>query len=195
MAPAGLGRRGRSQGATSRPSGRTSGRPWPPLSGGPRRHDEASCRAAGGRLGRGEFRVDCPPGWRAFTSRRRHRAAVRSAGLSPLVSTRQSGSGDPPKSPRRKPGNAGLHAVAGAMRWRFMRWRFVRWRFVRWNHVRSCGMDGGLVVMPGVPGFPPGASWNGDGTDALFNPSTHHGSQAYSWSGGLLSLSLHPQKA
>jgi len=35
MAPAGLGRRGRSQGATSRPGDRTSGRPWPPRSGGP----------------------------------------------------------------------------------------------------------------------------------------------------------------
>jgi hypothetical protein len=71
------------------------------------------------------------------------------------------------KAPRRKPGGAGLHAVAGAM----------RWRFVRWNHVRSCGMDGGLVVMPGVPGFPTGAAWNGDGTDALFNPSTPYDSQ------------------
>jgi len=30
MAPAGLARRGRSQGATSRAGGRTSGRPWPP---------------------------------------------------------------------------------------------------------------------------------------------------------------------
>ena len=56
-------------------------------------------------------------------------------------------------------------------------------------------LDGGLVVMPGVPGFPPGAAWNGDGTDALFNASTHHDSQPDSWSGGLSSFWLHARKA
>ena len=38
MARAGLARRGRSQGATSRANGRTSGRPWPPRSGGGAAH-------------------------------------------------------------------------------------------------------------------------------------------------------------
>jgi len=32
-------------------------------------------------------------------------------------------------------------------------------RFRGGTHAPSCGMAGGLVFMPGVPGFPPGAFW------------------------------------
>jgi hypothetical protein len=39
------------------------------------------------------------------------------------------------------------------------------------NCVSSSGMDGGVVFMPGVPGFPPGASWTGNGTDSQFKGS------------------------
>jgi len=31
----------------------------------------------------------------------------------------------------------------------------------------------GVVFMPGVPGFPPGASWKGDGIDSLCNGPTN----------------------
>jgi len=48
MAPAGLGRRGERQGFAGRPSGRTSGRPWPQRGCGTRRVDEASPRTAWG---------------------------------------------------------------------------------------------------------------------------------------------------
>jgi hypothetical protein len=75
-----------------------------------------------------------------------------------LESTRPSGPGAPTRSPGWKPGDTGSHAFPGAM----------RCGFASGNHVQSCGMDGGLVVVPGVPGLPPGASWTGDGTDPLF---------------------------
>jgi len=51
----------------------------------------------------------------------------------------------------------------------------------------SCGMDGGVVFVPGVPGFPPGASWNGDGTDSLLNGSSEPDSQPELCSSGVLS--------
>jgi hypothetical protein len=38
-------------------------------------------------------------------------------------------------------------------------------------------MDGGVVFMPGVPGFPPGASWSRDETDSLVHASPEDGSQ------------------
>jgi len=63
-----------------------------------------------------------------------------------------------PKSPRRKPGDSGVHPFPGAM----------RCGFEPGNHEPSCGMDGGMVVVPGVPGLPPGASWTGEGTEPLF---------------------------
>jgi len=53
------------------------------------------------------------------------------------------------KSPRRKPGDSGLHAFPVAM---------LR-GLEPAKHLPSCGMDGGMVFGPGVPGLPPGASW------------------------------------
>jgi hypothetical protein len=53
------------------------------------------------------------------------------------------------RSPRRKPGDTGSQAFPCAM----------RCGFEPGNCVPSSGMDGGVVFMPGVPGFPPGASW------------------------------------
>jgi len=55
----------------------------------------------------------------------------------------------PTKSPRRKPGDSGSPASPLSM----------RRRFAPGNHVPSCGMKNRMVFMPGVPGFPPGASW------------------------------------
>ena len=61
------------------------------------------------------------------------------------------------KSPRRKPGDTGWQAFPFAM-----------WcGFVPGHCVPSSGMDGGVVFTPGVPGFPPGASWSRDETDSL----------------------------
>jgi len=51
------------------------------------------------------------------------------------------------KSPRQEPGDSGSHAFPGAM----------RCGFEPGNCVRSSGMDCGVVFIPGVPGFPPGA--------------------------------------
>ena len=50
------------------------------------------------------------------------------------------------------------------------------------NCVPSSGMDGGVVFMSGVPGFPPGASWTGDETDSRFKGSAKQRSQADSCS-------------
>jgi len=77
-------------------------------------------------------------------------------------STRPSGPGAPTKSPRRKPGDSGWHAFPFTM----------RRGFAPVNRVPSCGMDGGVVFVPGVPGFPPGASWNGGVTASLFKRSS-----------------------
>ena len=63
------------------------------------------------------------------------------------------------KSPRRKPGDSGSHPFPGAM----------RSRFKPGNHVPSCGMDECMVSRPGVPGLPPGASWNCDKATSLFH--------------------------
>jgi len=92
---------------------------------------------------------------------------------------------DPLNIKRRQPGDSGSHAFPGAM----------RCEFEPGNYVPSSGMHGGVVFMPGVPGFPPGASWHGDGTDALVNASTQHDSQPYSWGGGRSNYSAQPQKA
>jgi len=54
----------------------------------------------------------------------------------------------PPRSPRRKPGDSGWHDFPFA----------IRCGFEPGRHVTSCGMDDGVVFVPGVPGFPPGAS-------------------------------------
>ncbi len=54
------------------------------------------------------------------------------------------------------------------------------------NCLSSSGMDGGVVFMPGVPGFPPGASWTGDETDSQFKESAKQRSQADSCSGDAL---------
>jgi len=54
----------------------------------------------------------------------------------------------PTKSPRREPGDSGSHACPPAM----------RNGFEPRECVQSDSMDGGEVFMPGVPGFPPGAS-------------------------------------
>ena len=54
-------------------------------------------------------------------------------------------------SPRRKPGDSGSHAFPGAM----------RCGLEPGNCGPSSGMDGGMVFMLEVPGFPPGASWTG----------------------------------
>jgi len=43
-------------------------------------------------------------------------------------------------------------------------------------------MDGGLVVVPGVPGFPPGASWTAAGG---------HGAGTTRFAGGLPCTMLH----
>ena len=83
----------------------------------------------------------------------RPRAAVRLAGLRPLVPTRPSGPDDHTKSPRRKPGDSGSRTSSVAM----------RCGFEPGKRVPSCGMDGGMVFGPGVPGFPPGASWSRNG--------------------------------
>ena len=53
------------------------------------------------------------------------------------------------KSPRRKPGDSGLPSFPRAM----------RCGVEPGNREPSCGMDGGVAVVPGVPGLPPGASW------------------------------------
>ena len=55
-------------------------------------------------------------------------------------------------------GTPGMHAFPGAM----------RYGFEPGKRPPPSGMDGGVVFIPGVPGFPPGASWIGDGTDPLF---------------------------
>jgi hypothetical protein len=54
------------------------------------------------------------------------------------------------KSPRREPGDSGSNAIPRAM----------RCGFEPGHCVPSSGMDGGVVFTPGVPGLPPGASWN-----------------------------------
>jgi hypothetical protein len=64
-------------------------------------------------------------------------------------STRPSGPSAHTKSPRRKPGDTGSHTFPGTM----------RCGFESENWVPSFGMDGGVVFLPGVPGLPPGASW------------------------------------
>ena len=51
-------------------------------------------------------------------------------------------------------------------------------------------MDGGVVFMPGVPGFPPGASWMGDETDSQFKGFAKQRSHADSCSGD--ALPFHP---
>jgi len=76
MAPTALARRGRSRGATSRASGRTSGRPWPPRSGGgsaARRDGDPSepRRARGAACGR------CVPSTHALPHTCRPSAALR----------------------------------------------------------------------------------------------------------------------
>ena len=53
------------------------------------------------------------------------------------------------RSPRWKPGDSGWWAFPGAM----------RCGCEPGNCVPSSGMDGGMVFIPGVPGFPPGAFW------------------------------------
>jgi len=55
----------------------------------------------------------------------------------------------PTKSPRRKPGDSASHACPGAM----------LCRSEPPHHTPPCGMEGGMVFRPGVPGLPPGASW------------------------------------
>jgi len=112
------------------------------------------------------------PGGMVYANPRR-RAAVRLAGLRPMVSTRPSRPGAHTKSPRRKPGDSGLHAFLRAM----------RCGLEPGNQVPSCNMDGGVVFVPGVPGLPPGAFWNGDGADSLFARSSKHGSHLDSCSG------------
>ena len=81
------------------------------------------------------------------------------------------------RSPRRKPGDSGWHAFPGAM----------RSGFEPENCVPSSGMDGGVVFVTGVPGFPPGASWTGDKTDSQIKGSAHQRSQPHSCSGDALS--------
>jgi len=62
-------------------------------------------------------------------------------------------------------------------------------------HMPSCGMARGLVVVPGAPGFPPGASWVGDGTDPLFTGPAQPDSQPDPCSGAaLLGASAEKQK-
>ena len=84
-------------------------------------------------------RVGCPPGGPS------------------LVSPGPSGPGAHTKSPRRKPGDSGLRAFPRAM----------RCGCDPGKREQTCGMDDGMVFVPGVPGLPPGASWNGHGIDSL----------------------------
>jgi prepilin-type N-terminal cleavage/methylation domain-containing protein/prepilin-type processing-associated H-X9-DG protein len=70
------------------------------------------------------------------------------------------------KSPRRKPGDSGSRTFPRAM----------RCGLEPENHVPSCGMDDCVVSRPGVPGLPPGASWNCDKTESLFNGLPKSGS-------------------
>ena len=52
-----------------------------------------------------------------------------------------------PTSPQRKLGDSGRHTFPAA----------VQYGFEPEPCLASCGIDGGLVFVPGVPGFPPGA--------------------------------------
>ena len=54
------------------------------------------------------------------------------------------------KSPRRKPGDSGSYPFPRAM----------RSGFETPDAHEARGMDNGVVVIPGVPGLPPGASWD-----------------------------------
>jgi len=81
------------------------------------------------------------------------------------------------RSPRRKPGDSGWHAFPGA----------VRRGFEPGNCVPSSGRDGGVVFVPGVPGFPPGASWTDDETDSRCKGPAKRRSQPDSCSGDALS--------
>ena len=71
------------------------------------------------------------------------------------------------KSPRRKPGDSGSHPFPLAM----------RSGFEPGNCVPSSGMDGGVVFVPGFPGFPPGASWAAEETESQFKGSAKQRSQ------------------
>ena len=108
--------------------------------------------------GAGGLRVACRPGCHAMPIRTGKSCPVVRHGRwggfharSPRVATR--GFLGPTrqrhtKSPRREPGDSGWHAFSGAM----------RCGVEPGNHVPSCGMEGGVAFVPGVPGLPPGAS-------------------------------------
>ena len=64
----------------------------------------------------------------------------------------------PQKAPGGSRGTPGRMAIPRAMHVDVaQQWREA---FAAWT-VGVCGMDGGMVFVPGVSGFPPGASWAG----------------------------------
>jgi len=119
----------------------------------------ASCRAtltqkapggSRGTPGRAPSRVPCEADSnRGITCRRAAwMAGWFSYPVSPGFHPGLLGCDRPTKSPRQEPGDSGSRAFPCAM----------RSGFEPGNHVPSCSMDRGEVFIPGVPGFPPGAS-------------------------------------